>query len=314
MAPWVIRHHRCDLVVSFGRMLYQDVLRCGGGSHRVFLSKLVKQGGKMRRFWQAISPYHQSLLLLEKRQFSQGHFKLILAVSREVKRELVTTYAVPENRIAVLYNGVDQHRFHPTLRTQWSAAIRQLWGVPIDAPVVLFVGSGFRRKGLDRLIQAWQAPALRECYLIVVGHDARINLYRAMADKVAKERIVFAGRQREVEKYYGAADVVALPAVSEPFGNVVLEGLASGVPVVASLGVGAAEVLVGSIAGEIIPHAEDSAELESKLVAMLEKARDPATRMAARKLGERYSWEKHFQSLEEYLLKVNCQGGSGSYS
>ena len=313
MAPWVMRRYPCDLIVSFGRIFSQDVLRCGGGSHRVFLSRLGRQGGMRRRFWQSISPYHRSVLLIEKRQLKKGFFKLILAVSSLVKRELVTTYGVPEEKIAVLYNGVDPHRFHPSVRTRWGAAIRQKWGIPADAPVVLFVGSGFQRKGLDRLIRAWQIPALKNCYLIVVGGDARIKRYRALADRMATGRVVFAGRQSEVEKYYGAADVLALPAVQEAFGNVILEGLASGVPVVTSKSVGAAELLVGSIAGEVIQQIEDSAELADNLVTMRDRARAPATQLAARALGERYSWEEHFRALEECLLKVNRQVGSGSY-
>jgi len=313
MAPWVLRRHPCDLIVSFGRTLYQDVLRCGGGSHRVFLSRLGQEGGILRRFWYSISVYHRSVLLLEQRQFRENTFKLILAVSARVKQELVTNYGVAENKIAVLYNGVNQHRFHPSVKTRWRDAIRQNWGIPLDAPVVLFVGSGFRRKGLDRLIRAWQAPALKKVYLIVVGEDARINRYRALAKRLGVGRIVFVGRQSEIEKYYGAADVLALPAVQEAFGNVILEGLAAGVPVVASKRVGAAELLSGSIAGEVIQQAENSAELESKLVAMLERSRRPATRIAARELGKRYSWEQHFRALEEYLLRVDCQVGSGSY-
>jgi UDP-glucose:(heptosyl)LPS alpha-1,3-glucosyltransferase len=312
IAPWVIRRYRCDLVVSFGRVLYQDVLRCGGGSHRVFLSKIGAQSGRLRRLWQSISLYHRSVLLLEKQQFSKGHFKLILAVSQEVKQELVATYAIPEDKITVLYNGVDQRRFHPSLRMKWGTAIRQQWDIPMGAPVVLFVGSGFRRKGLDRLLHVWQGPALKNCYLMVVGDDAWIARYRAVADSVAKGRIIFAGRQSEIERYYGAADVVVLPAVQEAFGNVVLEALASGVPVVANQGVGAAELFAGSIAGEVVRHTGDAAELESKLVAMLRKARDPATRQAARELGERYSWDKHYRALEKCLLNIYRQAGSGS--
>ncbi len=310
-APRVMGRYRCDLVISFGRMPYQDVLRCGGGSHRVFLSKMAEHGGKLRHLWHSVSLYHQTLLMLEKQQFKPGHFKLILAVSDEVKRELMATYAVAENQIVVLYNGVDQNRFHPELRTEWRDAIRCQWAIPLDAPVVLFVGSGFHRKGLDRLLAVWGRAALRDCYLIVAGQDARMNRFRAMADRAAKGRIIFTGRQNGIEKYYGAADVVALPAIQEAFGNVVLEALASGVPVISTHGVGAAEVLAGSIAGEIVQRPDDAREMEARLIALLRRSREPATRMAARRLGERYSWENHFRILEQYLLKVYHQGGSG---
>ncbi|HZD42025.1 MAG TPA: glycosyltransferase, partial [Terriglobales bacterium] len=112
--------------------------------------------------------------------------------------------------------------------------------------------------------------------------------------------------------YYGAADVVVLPAVQEAFGNVVLEALASGVPVVANEGVGAAELFAGSIAGEVVRKSSHPAQLEAQLAAMLERAREPATRRAARELGERYSWENHYRALEKCLSSLCRQAADGS--
>ena len=63
-----------------------------------------------RRIWHDLSLYHQSLLALERRQFQAGHYKRILAVSEEVKRELLDVYAVPEDKVTVIYNGVDEKR------------------------------------------------------------------------------------------------------------------------------------------------------------------------------------------------------------
>ena len=91
----IIRPVPCDVVVSFGRMISQDVLRSGGGSHRVFLQKLGEEGGLRRRIWHDLSLYHQSVLALERRQFQAGHYKRILAVSEEVKRELLDTLCCP---------------------------------------------------------------------------------------------------------------------------------------------------------------------------------------------------------------------------
>src|SRR5712692_1405146 len=51
LGPRVIRPHQCDVVVSFGRMARQDILRSGGGSHRVFLQKMMRGEGALRRFW-----------------------------------------------------------------------------------------------------------------------------------------------------------------------------------------------------------------------------------------------------------------------
>jgi len=158
--PRLIQRYDCDIVVNFGRMIKQDVLRSGGGPHKVFLEKLGREGGQSRRIWQTVSPYHRSLLALERRQFCAGHFKRVVAVSELVKREIMAAYSVPEDKITVLHNGVDQQRFHPSLRARWRNVVREKWGIPRDAPLVLFVGSGFRRKGLDRLLAIWESPGL----------------------------------------------------------------------------------------------------------------------------------------------------------
>jgi UDP-glucose:(heptosyl)LPS alpha-1,3-glucosyltransferase len=305
-APRLIRESRCDVVINFGRMFRQDVLRSGGGSHRGFLRKLSQEFGLSRRLWHSVSIYHQSVLAMERQQFSAGHFKRILAVSEQVKRELIATYAVNEKFITVLYNGVDQDRFHPSLREKWRAPIRNRWGIPMEAPLVLFVGSGFRRKGVDRLLNAWGSPRRHGAYLLVVGDDARLGAFRARAERVAPGRIIFAGRQDQVEEYYGAADLLALPAVQEAFGNVVLEALASGVPAVVSRGVGACELLCGRLNDGIVNQPEDPKEIEDKLVITITQCRDRDLKLAARKIGERYSWTHHFQQLEACLLEL-CQ-------
>jgi UDP-glucose:(heptosyl)LPS alpha-1,3-glucosyltransferase len=314
VAPRIIRPFLCDVVVSFGRMISQDVIRSGGGSHRVFLQKLGEEGGLRRRIWHDLSLYHQSLLALERRQFQAGHYKRILAVSEEVKRELLDTYAVPEDKVAVIYNGVDEKRFHLSLRDRFRELIRKQWHIPLDAPTVLFVGSGFRRKGLGRLLKAWSSPQMKDTYLVVVGDDAQRGRYQALAEDRTHGKVVFVGRRDDVESYYGAADLLALPAVQEAFGNVVLEALAAGLPAVVSRTVGASEILKGALAEGIIPHPEDPKEMAAKLAAMLERGRDTAFSLEARRLAEDYSWSKHFNRLERILKDIVKEGGGASSS
>lgn len=302
--PRVIAPHKCDVVVSFGRMIQQDVLRSGGGSHQVFLEKMGQGEGMWRRLWHRLSLYHRSVLAVERRQYRPGNYKKVLAVSQEVRREIMITYGVPEDKIAVIYNGVDHERFHPRHRETAREKIRSQWGIPADAPVVLFVGSGFQRKGLDRLLGMWESPRLKEVYLLVVGEDAQRKRYASWAERRAHKRVIFAGRQDAVEDFYGAADILALPAFQEAFGNVVLEALASGLPVLVSRAVGAAEVLAGELAQGILTNPDDPLEVEAKVLHLLDQRRWRFMSEQARNLGEKYSWKNHFRELETYLKSV----------
>src|SRR3990170_1191604 len=303
-APAIIRRYHCDVVVSFGRMLKADIVRSGGGSHRGFLERLGEQGGLGRRLWQRLSPYHQSVLAIERCQFQPERYKRIIAVSAEVRRDLMWRYAVPPERIEVLYNGVDQRRFHPSRRENFRSKIRERWQIPEKSPLVLFVGSGFRRKGLDLLLSVWSAPGLSNAYLLVVGDDARMRWYKARARALAGGRIVFAGRQEDVENYYAAADVVALPSLQEAFGNVVLESLAAGLPVLVSREAGAAEVLSGNLIEGIVNRIDDREELAGKLARLLERRADPLVSAEARRLAEGFSWEQHFDKFAALLTEV----------
>jgi UDP-glucose:(heptosyl)LPS alpha-1,3-glucosyltransferase len=302
-APFAARRVSADLVVGFGRFTQQDIIRCGGGSHRGFLRRM-RERGTLRRCWQDISVYHRSLLALEKRQFTAGHYKKIIAVSAAVKNDLIENYDVPADSIMVLYNGVDAELFHPAKRDPLGVALRREFKIPDSAPLVLFVGSGFARKGLDRLLALWRTPNAKDAYLLVVGDDASLAQYQSRAQAIARDRIIFAGRRIDVESFYAAADLVALPSVQEAFGNVVLEALAAGVPVLVSGAAGAAEVLEGDLAEGIVESWDSALDVTRKFDDLLARSRDAELRGAARRLAERYSWPEHFQRLDALLQGV----------
>jgi len=314
LAPKTILPHRYDVVVSFGRMVRQDVVRSGGGSHRVFLEKMKAGESFHRRVWHRWSLYHRSVLAVERRQYSAQGYKKILAVSREVKREIMAAYSVPGEKIAVIYNGVDHERFHPRNRPKTRQKIREQWGIPFNAPLVLFVGSGFQRKGIERLLRLWESERVPGVFLLVVGEDAQRSRYRSRIERTADGRVTFAGPQANIEDYYGAADLVALPAFQEAFGNVVLEALASGLPVVVTKTVGAAEILTGSMEQGILHAPDDPSELERKMLSMLQSENWPRLSGEARRLGERYSWNNHFGELEAHLMEVAEQNRHANHS
>ncbi|MDP6559978.1 MAG: glycosyltransferase family 4 protein, partial [Candidatus Binatia bacterium] len=195
LGPRVILPYQFDIVVGFGRMVSQDVLRSGGGSHRVFLQKMRQGEGAVRRLWHRVSLYHRSVLLVEALQFRLHSHNRILAVSQEVKREISSVYGVEENRIAVIYNGVDTDRFHPGNRARSRAKIKAQWGIPCEAPLVLFVGSAFQRKGLERLLRVWRSNSLQGIYLLVLGEDVHWNRSRGGGMSSGEDRIVWAGHR-----------------------------------------------------------------------------------------------------------------------
>jgi UDP-glucose:(heptosyl)LPS alpha-1,3-glucosyltransferase len=301
MAPKVVERYSCDVVMSFSRITRQDIFRSGGGPHRAFREKMMRQSSLARRLWYRLSLYHHSILALEKWQVGPQGCHRIIAVSEQGRREMVDYYDLPEDKVLVLHNGVDHQRFHPRLRFTQGKTLREELGIPTESQVVLFVGTGFRRKGLDRLLPLWRSPELQGVYLMVVGDDAKLSSYRRV---FANRTTLFLGAQKRIEDYYAAADLFVLPSTQEAFGNVVLEALASGLPVVTVPEVGATEKMAGELREGILLDREDAAEIKRKIVHLLDRKKWPALSAAARATAERYSWENYFAELEREFSRA----------
>jgi len=208
------------------------------------------------------------LLALERRIFAAGAARRIVAISRQGRAEIQQLYGVADSRLSVIYNGVDQERFHPDHRRRFGPAIRAEFGIPSEAWVILMVGSGFQRKGLGPLIEGFARFGDRSSRLLVVGKGNPVP-YCALAERLGVAgRLAWAGPRRDVERFYAAADAVALPSLYEPFGNVHLEALAAGLPVLASGRSGGAEVVSHSETGWILENPQDPKAIAHGLEAL----------------------------------------------
>ncbi len=131
--------------------------------------------------------------------------------------------------VRVLRRAVDTLRFHPEHRDD---DLRAAWGADADTPVVLSVGRVAPEKNLHVVIEAYRALARRvpKARCVIVGDGPE----RA-ALEAAHPDVIFAGTRRGIElaAFYASADLFVFPSLTETFGNVVLEAMASGVPVVA---------------------------------------------------------------------------------
>jgi len=286
-----------DIVQSHERGLRQDLYRAGEGTHRAYLAA-------MGRRWAGVSPHHRLVCALERRIFSLRSARQIVAISRTGKAEIERLFATPPERVSLIYNGVDLERFHPDNRARLGRALREDLGLLRDAWVVLFVGSGFERKGLGPLLEAVARRGDDRCRLVVAGKgDARP--YQELARQLGLgARVSWVGPRRDVERLYAAADVVALPALYEPFGNVHLEALAAGVPVLTSARAGGSELITHGRNGWVVP-APAGAAIAEGLQALRES---DAGRLAdaARTSAEPFTYQTQadaFESLYQQLKR-----------
>jgi UDP-glucose:(heptosyl)LPS alpha-1,3-glucosyltransferase len=298
LAPRVAARLAADVVVGFGRTVRQDVARIGGGTHRSYLATMRRSGRRTR----GLGPYHRAVLWVEGRQFSTAGHRAVVAVAERVRREVIADYAVPPERIHVVYNGVDGQRFHPAHRARLGGPVRAALGCRPDERLCVAIGSGFERKGFDLLVRLWREdppPAMR---LALVGGDERLARHRrAVAD--LEGRVVVTGPRDDVDAVLAAADVLCVPSRQEAFGNVVLEACAAGVPVVTSTRVGASELLGGALGDLVVGDPEDVGALRRAIATATGPRRD-ALAAAARQLADTRPWSRHVDEIEQLLREV----------
>lgn len=299
---------RFDIINSFDRTLYQDIYRAGDGVHREWRKRLLEIApNSIARLSILLNPLHLSLLFLEKKIFKENNYKKIIAISQKGKEEIIRYYGVRPEDIAVIYNGVDLEEYHPKNRALFREEIREEFNISNGEFLILFVGSGYRRKGLRYLIEAISLLKEEKPLKVLVVAKGKKRAYLKLAKRLGVEnRIIFAGERRDLRKFYAASDLFVLPTIYEPFGNVCLETLASGLPIVVSKTSGAAEVITEGVNGLLLEDPRDSRELAEKIKLTFDNKFREKLFKNARTLAENFTVDKNVEkTLEVYQQTLN---------
>lgn len=294
----VMASERFDLVQSHERIAGCDIFRAGDGVHAAWLQQRQRRQGTVARQLSALSPWHRYTLAAEREMFLDSRLRAVICISELVRQDILRHYPVAPEKLHVIYNGIDLERYHPGLADEHRQAVRTRYAVPSDAPLYIYVGSGFERKGVAPLLQAFSTSALQEARLLVVGKEKRLVAYREQAARLGlADRVIFTGGVDDVRPLYAAADAFVLPTLYEPLSNAVLEALACGLPCVVSDQCGAAELISPGINGYVCDPL-DVAQLADALVRLLDPA--PAMRLAARQAVEPYG----VTAMSERLIQL----------
>ena len=226
----VTKNRKSDEVIfSLERISYPDIYRAGDGVHRAYL--------KSKGF--SLNPLHLSYLWLEKKTFNNA--KIIIANSKMVKSQIIKHYNIDESKIRVIYNGI------PLPKKIDSQKARELlekeFNIDKNIPIILFVGSGFDRKGVIEFLEI--LSKLKSPYqAFVVGKEKRLSKYKKRAKELGVDkRVIFTGARRDVDIFYDACDIFLFPTHYEPFSNVVLEAMSRASIVFTTRQNGASEIL-----------------------------------------------------------------------
>ncbi|HEY3663468.1 MAG TPA: glycosyltransferase family 4 protein [Chthoniobacterales bacterium] len=243
----------CDLLLSLERVWQCDVYRAGDGIHQAWMRRRDAASSIFRRWARHFNAKHHDALELERALF-RGGARRVIANSEMVKREATEFYGYPAEQIDVVPNGVPLADFRPdpearTLR-------RKILRLRDDEIAVLFVGSGWERKGLRHAIEAVNS----------LGGNFRLFVAgRGRGRKVDGRAVQRLGAVRDLPALYAASDIFLLPTLYDPFSNACLEALATGLPVITTRDNGFSEIIEHRVHGSIIDLPSNTGQICDEL-------------------------------------------------
>ena len=279
-----------DQVIALSRSFPSDAFRVSDPLHCYWMG--LRYTGKIRNFIESLNPRHRAILQIERAIMNPANTRLIITNSQLSKTLIGKYYDYPQERIHVIYNGVDFDQFSADRYHREN-----------DQLQFLFVGQDFKRKGLDPVIRAVAnlRAAGHDCVLQVIGRDDPTP-YKQLATQLGiSEFIRFQGPTKTIQDAYRSADLFVFPSLYDPFANVVLEALACGLPTLTTTTNGSSEILTEGENGYVIEGATDHlvADLSDRMQRFCELSPEQRTqmRLSARATAENYPIAKNAEKI-----------------
>ena len=289
----------CDVLMSLERVWRCDVYRAGDGVHRAWLDRRKQFATPLQKLSRFLNRKHRDILRLEESLFANRGAGRVIANSQMVKNEIVDLYDYPADKIDIVYNGVPVKEFGFDAGRR--AATRSKLKIKDDEIAVLFVGSGWERKGLVHALHAVEKLDDHNLRFLVAG--------RGNARRYKSRYAEFLGEVDDLRSVYVAADIFVLPTLYDPFSNACLEALASGLPVITTRANGFSEIVEDKVHGTIMGTANWGAVAEAIVYWS-----DPGRRQTARarniERASQFDISKNVEKTLAILLQISESAAS----
>jgi len=231
----------------------------------------------------------------------------VIVCSQSMKDEICNHFNIPEKKVDVIPNAIDATKYQTSVD---KGSVRQRYGVGWGEKLIICVGRLVPQKGIEYFIRAIPQIARHypEAKYVIVGEGWSRDILEAEARASGHaNKIKFTGfaSDQEVIDLMTSADVLVVPSIYEPFGIVALEGMATGVPVVASQVDGLAEVIDHESTGLFVfPRSPESIAWGIERILSDPDHARWLTENAKEKLHKAYSWEAVAMKTVEVYGKV----------
>jgi UDP-glucose:(heptosyl)LPS alpha-1,3-glucosyltransferase len=241
------------------------------------------------RKWNAVfNPRRLAMARVERKRLEDANGPVVLALSNYVKRFILEYYpALPDDRMVRLFNAVDVERFKPAAQQR----------TPSDGVNALIIAQDYERKGLREAIHALAKSGEPRLRMHVVGKEDPAA-YASIAKQLGVgDRVIFHPPTPTPEEFYRQADFFVLPTRHDPCSLVVLEALASGLPVISTRFNGATEIMNPGTHGFILDDPADEDALASAMRDLCDDERRREMSNACAALRPRLAYAHHLDEL-----------------
>ena len=220
--------------------------------------------------------YLRDIIKLSKKAVEDvNQLDRIVAVSQATK-DHHADQGMTESKITVIHNGVDLDLFRPQINPN----IKSELGIPVSSPALLFVGQIGMRKGVDVLLDVFEkvVTEIPDCHLLIVGtrHSTKQEAVEYEADLIRRSqsdacsgKVHWLHRRDDMPAIYAGADLLLHPARQEPLGRVILESVASGLPVLTTLVGGSPEILGCNESFDLLCPVDDAQAMAERAVTIM---------------------------------------------
>lgn len=236
------------------------------------------------------------LLAMERELLGRQDGPLVVAISDYVVRQLKRHYALPDERIRKIYNGVNADPATAAQRDGHRIAIREEFGIGENHLLVLLIAHNFRLKGLQRWMEALAlliSNGATHIRSLVVGKGDSGRWHRLAARLGVGDYLTFTGPSERVSEFHHAADVLVHPTYYDPCSRVVLEAMVAGLPCVTTRWDGAAEMIEDGKSGYVLADPQDVQTLADRVKSLCDPALRKAMGQAAGAVADRVSMARH---------------------
>lgn len=284
-----------DLVITTGHVDFGGLYIANGGSHRAYLRRCGSWSSWLR-------PKNWIQLYLQDRLFT-GPGRTFLTHSKMARDDIVREHGTNPDRILTICHGIDTDRFHPDRLDDKRAPMRERLGYGPEDFVLLFTGGSWKRKGLPHVLKALKGVDQPRTKLLVVGETKYRRAKRFARRLGISKRVRFQGYVDHIEKYYALSDALCFPSRHDQAGLVVLEALASGLPVITTRTTGMHELIENGENGFVIETADDEETLARR---MKQLSNAPGSRYEsmcehAARTGRQYPFERHLSRFVQLV-------------